>query len=255
MRNCALFVCSRKHASGRSGFPIGVAMLFAVCLGAGAGEPRLACEERVHDFGKQVNTSVVSHTFILENRGTDPLVIKSIRKGCSCTTTRIRAKTIPPGESVDLGVSVDLKGRFGLQSQAVYLYTNDPASQVVRLSMKGMAERVSKEKNKAAATPRDTAMQSVEIPGRQKGKVWRQPLALGRIKPDAQSARQISVPDGLRILEVTSDHASVRCEIDVRQPQRIHVRLEPPLPAGILKATIHISIDHPTAPEILVPVT
>ncbi|MCK5805107.1 MAG: DUF1573 domain-containing protein, partial [Lentisphaeria bacterium] len=134
-------------------------VLFAVGLSVCAGEPKLVCGERVHDFGEQVNTSVVSHTFTLENRGSDPLVIEKIRKGCGCTTTRIGMRTIPPGESVDLDVSVDLKGRVGRQKKSVYLYTNDPTNRIVRLCMSGVAEPAIKENDKDIAAPSAIAAQ------------------------------------------------------------------------------------------------
>ncbi len=249
-----LFADSQRRKCGVGWAALGV-MLLALCLGVHAGEPKLVCDGRVHEFGKQLNTSVVSHTFTLENRGSAPLVIGKIRKGCGCTTTRIESRTIPPGESVDLDVSVDLKGRVGRQKKSVYLYTNDPTNRIVRLCMSGVAQPAIKEKDKDAAAPSAIAGQPGGKPSGENRKVWPQKLALGSIASDEPTVRWISVADGLRILEVTSDNAAVHCKIDEQKPQWIHVRLEPPLPAGAFKAMIRISVGHPTTPEVLVPVT
>jgi len=47
--------------------------------------PLMHFEEKTYDFGKVISGDTVEHTFVFENRGTEPLKILSARGSCGCT--------------------------------------------------------------------------------------------------------------------------------------------------------------------------
>ena len=101
--------------------------------------PELAQTNYVHDFG-QVPPDEIQETHVtLENKGTQPLVIKSVRASCGCTAANTGEDTVPPGESTDLRVTYDptYNNDAGKQiTRQVIIETNDPAAPVVEFTIK-----------------------------------------------------------------------------------------------------------------------
>ena len=81
-------------------------------------------DKEVFDFGKIDPLSPVDYTFFFENTGTEILYIDSIDTECGCTVPNVTKTTIPPGESSEIHVSFDPKGKSGLVSKTVSIYTN-----------------------------------------------------------------------------------------------------------------------------------
>ena len=101
--------------------------------------PGLAETNYVHDYG-QVPPDEIQETHItLENKGTQPLVIKSVRASCGCTAANTGEDTVPAGESTDLRVTYDptYNNDAGKQiTRQVIIETNDPAAPVVEFTIK-----------------------------------------------------------------------------------------------------------------------
>jgi hypothetical protein len=117
--------------------------VLAVALAAGlstasASTPRIVCAEPMHDFGTVDGKSPASHTFTIRNEGDADLVIKKIHAPCGCTTFRLQNKTLAPGATLELPVTLSLSGRKGPQQKSVYLETNDPAAPTLQLTMRGI---------------------------------------------------------------------------------------------------------------------
>lgn len=108
-------------------------------LGTVIAAPELSVDEDVVDFGTRKTGEKIQHTFRLENIGDEPLSIKGIRASCGCTTPTAKRLDIPPGNTADLDVVIDLKGRKGRQNQFISFSTNDPDQKTVSLKLHGVA--------------------------------------------------------------------------------------------------------------------
>ena len=116
----------------------GCALVLLLCSMAVAA-PQIASPSPVHDFGRLDNRQVVEHTFVLTNRGDQELRISQVKPACGCTAAALAKKTLAPGESVDLKVSLSLKGAKGTQHKEVAVLSNDPHVPTLVLLIRGQA--------------------------------------------------------------------------------------------------------------------
>lgn len=113
--------------------------IFIVCaisimpqmLGAKVGVQQLA-----HDFGDINEGDIVKHNYVISNNGGDLLKILDVRASCGCTAAKPDKSELKPGESTNLLVSFNSKGRKGPQSKNVTVVTNDPDMPNVLLTFK-----------------------------------------------------------------------------------------------------------------------
>ncbi len=101
--------------------------------------PDLAVTNYVYDFGEIPPDEIVETEVTVENKGTQPLVIKSVRASCGCTATNMGEDTVPPGESTKLRVTYDptYNNDAGKQiTRQVVIETNDPAAPVVEFTIR-----------------------------------------------------------------------------------------------------------------------
>ena len=66
-----------------------------------------------HDFGKIQEGAKVTYTFVVTNRGANPLTIRSVRPSCGCTTPSFTADPIEPGGAGEIVVEFNSAGRPG----------------------------------------------------------------------------------------------------------------------------------------------
>ena len=107
--------------------------------------------ETVFDFGEVMEGEKVVHNYSFKNTGKEPLIISNAKGSCGCTVPSWPREPIPPGESADIKVQFDSKGKGKVggnnQSKRVTLTANTDPAQTF-LTIKG---KVNKEE--AAATP------------------------------------------------------------------------------------------------------
>lgn len=101
--------------------------------------PTIQIADPVFDFGTAERGDKVEHAFPIRNVGKATLVIEQILPSCGCTTAGLDQKRIEPGQSVDLKVVLDLKGRIGPQNNTIVIKSNDPHAAGVRLTVLGKA--------------------------------------------------------------------------------------------------------------------
>lgn len=66
-----------------------------------------------HDFGAIEEGRTVAYTFVLTNRGGEPLTLRSVRPSCGCTTPSFTTEPIEPGGAGEIVVEFDSQGRPG----------------------------------------------------------------------------------------------------------------------------------------------
>ena len=87
------------------------------------------------NFGEVEEGSILKHTFMLENKSKNTLIIKNVRTSCGCTGSVVSNSEIPPGEASQIEVTFDTKGYSGKTEQFVFVYTDDSENPVVKLTV------------------------------------------------------------------------------------------------------------------------
>ena len=92
---------------------------------ASAQKAVITCEKSVHNFGEiQEADGKVSHTFVVKNEGTTPLVISNVTASCGCTTPEWTKEPIQAGKEGEVKVTFDPKNRPGNFMKTIRLYGN-----------------------------------------------------------------------------------------------------------------------------------
>jgi len=66
----------------------------------------------------------LSHAFKFTNTGNEPLIISDYQVACSCTKAIYSKAPILPGQSSEIIITFDTKGKYGYQDRVVKLYSN-----------------------------------------------------------------------------------------------------------------------------------
>ena len=113
------------------------AILFAINMAFAQDEAAasLSVTEESYDFGTiKENGGKVSHTFVVKNDGTKPLVIARVIASCGCTTPDWTKEPIAPGKAGEILVTYDPQGRPGPFAKTVSIYSNGKkGSQVITI--------------------------------------------------------------------------------------------------------------------------
>lgn len=63
--------------------------------------------DSIHDFGLISDKRRVSHRFTFTNKGTDPVVIDTVKSHCGCTTSSYTRQPVMPGKTGTVIVTYD----------------------------------------------------------------------------------------------------------------------------------------------------
>jgi len=86
-------------------------------------------EDFEFDFGEAQEGERITHIFKFTNTGEIPLVITNAKGSCGCTVPYFPKDPIFPGESSEIEVEFNTKGKRGMQSKRITLTANtDPAT-------------------------------------------------------------------------------------------------------------------------------
>ena len=97
--------------------------------------PIITFTEKMFDFGEITQGDVVEHTFVFENTGNAPMIISNAKGSCGCTVPQYSRETaIAPGETSEMLVRFNSRGKSGTQSKTVTVYSNAQNSpEVIRI--------------------------------------------------------------------------------------------------------------------------
>jgi uncharacterized cupredoxin-like copper-binding protein len=98
--------------------------------------PKASVQQVDYNFGNIKQGDIVSHTFVISNSGGDLLKITDVRASCGCTAANPTKRELKPGESSNLEVTFNSKGRKGPQTKTVNIVTNDPDKKDITLTIK-----------------------------------------------------------------------------------------------------------------------
>ncbi|XOV67726.1 MAG: DUF1573 domain-containing protein [Fluviicola sp.] len=106
---------------------IRVAILLLITLNSAlvfGQEAEFSLEEKVHKFPKTKQGVVLEHKFKITNTGDAPLIISDYQVSCKCTKAYLPKAPILPGETYNLKITFDTKGKYDFQDRTIYLKTN-----------------------------------------------------------------------------------------------------------------------------------
>jgi hypothetical protein len=99
-------------------------------------QPAVEFTEVDHDFGIVSNENKAEHVFEVSNGGDEDLLIEKL-VGSSGTIQAVASSSrLKPGEEGSIKVIVDLRGKQGIYSKTMDVYTNDPITPVTTLAVK-----------------------------------------------------------------------------------------------------------------------
>ncbi|KGN86400.1 MULTISPECIES: DUF1573 domain-containing protein [unclassified Porphyromonas] len=100
----------------------------------------ISAEQTDYDFGviKEANGKV-SHTFVIKNTGTAPLVLTRVVAACGCTTPEYNTEPIAPGKEGKIVVTFNPAGRPGQFVKTIAVYSNGRDGSFT-LRVKGVVE-------------------------------------------------------------------------------------------------------------------
>jgi hypothetical protein len=96
--------------------------------------PVMTFEQSEYDFGEIEQGQVVNYVFKFKNTGKAPLVIENASASCGCTIPEWPHKPVNPGESGEIKVQFNSKGKVGIQNKAINISANTvPANSTVNI--------------------------------------------------------------------------------------------------------------------------
>jgi len=112
-----------------------LASLFVLCIGFGViaqtaaqeaqeSGAKIAFSETTFDFGDITQGDRVTHTFAYENTGNEPLILSDVKTTCGCTATNWDREPLAPGESAEITVNFNSRGKMGVQNKVVTILSN-----------------------------------------------------------------------------------------------------------------------------------
>ncbi len=103
-------------------------------------------EETTYDFGTIKQGEKASHVFKFRNTGNEPLIISNAKATCGCTVPHWPKDPIAPGETGEIEVVFNSKGKSNKQNKKVTITANtNPPQSFVYLT--GFVEAPPKPKN------------------------------------------------------------------------------------------------------------
>lgn len=105
-----------------------------------ANAPKISVDNARYDFGTAKQNTKIKHSFVISNKGKNPLIIRKAipRKGIKVLS--VSPKTIKAGQSGKISVVFDTENRKGRQIKNITLITNDPENATIRLKLTGTVE-------------------------------------------------------------------------------------------------------------------
>lgn len=102
--------------------------------------PQLVISPKEIDLKTIKSSEIQVENVVLNNKGRQVLEIKKIQGNCACLKLELTKTTLNPGESIQLKVVFDPKGRQGIDQRNIYIFSNDPLNPVQKLLVKSRVE-------------------------------------------------------------------------------------------------------------------
>ncbi len=98
--------------------------------------PVAAFKQNTFDYGEVYYGEIVSHEFVIENKGKSDLRIRKAESTCGCTVSSFSKEPIKKGKTGKIKVTFNAGKLRGVQEKSIVIYTNDPSNQFITLKIK-----------------------------------------------------------------------------------------------------------------------
>lgn len=105
-------------------------------------KPAITMMKTAHDMGTVMQTDRPEFEFEFKNSGNATLEIIRVQSTCGCTVPELDKKIYAPGESGKIHVKYDPTGKVGGQHKQIHVFSNDPASPDIALTVQANVEPV-----------------------------------------------------------------------------------------------------------------
>ncbi len=102
--------------------------------------PQLVIAQKEVDLREISANAVVRRTVTLTNQGRQTLEIRKVEGNCECLVIEAPKDNLQPGESMELSLTFDPKGRKGIDQRNIYIFSNDPVNPVQLIVLKSRIE-------------------------------------------------------------------------------------------------------------------
>lgn len=219
----------------RAGFALLVGALGLVLVARpSTAAPQAVVPEASYAFGAVDRGIPIEHRFAIRNDGTEPLQLEHLKSSCGCTVALASGRDVPPGGTSEVLVRLDTSRITGRTAKTVSVYTNDPATPIIALTLTGqvLADLV------AAPTP----------------------LYLGRLRRGQSARREITVMPGRpdsseRVTWIENANPAVRATLEALPQgggQRVVVDVDPAMPLGRFNDRITLHTTSAREPDLVV---
>ncbi|MCP4458207.1 MAG: DUF1573 domain-containing protein [Cytophagales bacterium] len=86
--------------------------------------PVITFTEKIFEFGEINQGDVVEHVFTFQNTGKTPLILTNVKVTCGCTTPNWSREPIAAGETSEILVRFNSRGKRGMQSKPITISSN-----------------------------------------------------------------------------------------------------------------------------------
>jgi hypothetical protein len=219
------------------------ALLVAATLMA-AGKPKAVAVEPIKDVGTVPKGEKIVHDFMIRNEGDAPLEITEVQPACGCTVADFD-KTIAPGQTGKVHAVVDTVTFNGAIAKGVTVYTNDPDTPQIELTVRAKVEPYISVKPGYA---RYITVQGEPLEGNIAQTIW---------VPDGTPMEIVKVDSPWPFLKVTQREARPEERVpDVKGKQwRIEMTLSNDARVGALSDYVTLHTNHPKQKMIQIPVS
>jgi hypothetical protein len=115
---------------------LGIATFLLLAQSLCYAQPAADFTEVDHDFGTVINENKAEHVFEVSNGGDEDLLIEKLVGSSGTITAEASPSRLKPGKKGSIRVIVDLRGKQGIYSKTMDVYTNDPLTPVTTLAIK-----------------------------------------------------------------------------------------------------------------------
>jgi Protein of unknown function (DUF1573) len=209
--------------------------------------PKLVVDEPEFNFGRGERNASQHHEFSIRNAGQGALVLVMGKTSCKCTKAEIEHPNVPPGGSTKVTLEWETK-TLGPFRQSATILANDPQQRSIDLSIAGeivASYRIEPERvvlTSVSSSKPTTATARI--------------LSYGTTNLDVVSHKFSSATlepfFALAIEKMSADE--LKEETGAKSGCVLRITVKPGLPAGAFEQRIHLHLNLPGEPEIVLPV-
>jgi hypothetical protein len=120
----------RDNKSKIKGLILSIVLAGLFLAACASGQPQINLETTNFDFGDVANGAILSYDIVVSNKGTKPIIAKSVSTTCGCTTASLEPMTIPASGTANLHITFDSGAHgpdlTGQVTRQIFITSNDP---------------------------------------------------------------------------------------------------------------------------------